>query len=340
MVNSPVVDRTDSILDAQDNLAWLKQHSNELPAINYAQPQPIQSGDLSRIAGKARTLANHFAKTSAASELTAFADAIKSADASNIAARLSRWQDAFIQELHQTLAQFYSANLNVDQLPSELKSHYVGTDGSFALYIYPKADLWNQQNLQAFVADVEQRASHLDGDYTLTGIAINIYHSTASIQDSFHHATIYALSLIVLLVFLDLRKIGQTLLAISVLALGLPMLLAVMGAMGVDWNFANFFALPILIGAGHEYGVFLVHRYREAQHDPRRVWRRWDVSDRALLLCAYVTCVSFGFFWGLAHHRGLRSLGLVMALGIACIYLASVMVLRPLLIWRLRKKIA
>ena len=105
------------------------------------------------------------------------------------------------------------------------------------------------------------------------------------------------------------------------------MLVAVMGLLGVDWNFANFFGLPILIGAGHEYGVFLVHRYREACHDARRPWRRWDVSDRGLLLCAYVTCSSFGFFWALAHHEGLRSLGLVMALGTACIYLSSLLVL-------------
>jgi predicted RND superfamily exporter protein len=106
---------------------------------------------------------------------------------------------------------------------------------------------------------------------------------------------------------------------------------------GVDWNFANFFGLPILIGAGHEYGVFMVHRYREACHDERRPWRRWDVSDRALLLCAYVTCSSFGFFWALAHHGGLRSLGAVMALGTACIYLSALMVLRPLLVYRLGK---
>jgi predicted RND superfamily exporter protein len=113
------------------------------------------------------------------------------------------------------------------------------------------------------------------------------------------------------------------------------MLLALMTLLGVKWNFANFFALPILIGAGHEYGVFMIHRYREVLHSPRRVWRGFDPSDRALLLCAYVTSSSFGFFWLLGHHRGLRSLGLIMAVGTACIYLATIMVVRPLLLWRL-----
>src|SRR5689334_22598870 len=105
------------------------------------------------------------------------------------------------------------------------------------------------------------------------------------------------------------------------------MLVAINSLVGVNWNCANFFGLPILIGAGHEYGVFLVHRYREALRDPHtRAWRRGDVADRGLLLCAYVTCSSFGFFWALANHRGLRSLGLVMAVGTACIYLAAVAV--------------
>jgi predicted RND superfamily exporter protein len=125
--------------------------------------------------------------------------------------------------------------------------------------------------------------------------------------------------------------------SISVLALGLPMLVALMGLFDVDWNFANFFGLPILIGAGHEYGVFLVHRYREAvgSASNRRAWRGWDVTDAALLLCAFVTSSSFGFFFLLAHHRGLKSLGLVMAMGSACIYLASVVVVRPILKGRL-----
>ncbi len=135
-----------------------------------------------------------------------------------------------------------------------------------------------------------------------------------------------------------MRRISHTLAAVGVLALGLPMLVGLMGLFRVEWNFANFFGLPILIGAGHEYGVFLIHRYREAlAHPHRRAWIGWDVADRALLLCAFVTSSSFGFFFLLAHHRGLKSLGLVMALGSACIYLASVIAIRPVLKMRLAR---
>jgi uncharacterized protein len=330
--DSPVVGSTESILTAYDNLQWLRDHEKELPAVQWAGPTPIESNDLSHLADTAAALAKTFTG-SASDELKKFAANVIHADPN----RLSKWQNAFIDQLRDSLASFHPHDLDTAALPAEMRGHYIGADGSFALYIYPKQDLWVQSNLAAFVKDVESRIVPVPGNRTLTGIALNVFHSTASIEKSFHKATIYALILILILVFIDLKSISQTLAAVSVLALGLPMLVAVMGLLGVDWNFANFFGLPILIGAGHEYGVFLVHRYREAQQDPRRPWRRWDVSDRALLLCAYVTCSSFGFFWALAHHEGLRSLGLVMALGTACIYLSALLVLRPLLVFRLGK---
>jgi hypothetical protein len=337
----PRVARTESILTAYDNLEWLKAHQAELPAIAWAQPQRIDPSSLKTLSEKSRALATHFAGTTASEGLATFVQLLDGASGSRaerVASRLSEWQDSFVEQMKTLIAPFHPSHLDLQSLPQELLGHFIGADGSFALYIYPKGDLWEQQQLAGFVNDIQSSLSAISGDYTLTGIAPHIYHSTAAIQRSFHQATIYALSLILVLVFIDLRRVSDTLLAVSVLAMGLPMLGAVMGLMRVDWNFANFFGLPILIGAGHEYGVFLLHRYREALRDPRRVWRRWDVSDRAMLLCAYVTCTSFGFFWALAHHRGLRSLGLVMALGTACIYLSAVLVLRPLLIWRLARK--
>jgi predicted RND superfamily exporter protein len=251
--------------------------------------------------------------------------------------RLSAWQRAFGEQLRKILAQLTPPPLNLARLPSELRSRYVSADGTYALYINPKYDLWDRSRLASFVKEIEARVAQVPNSPPVTGIAPNIHYSTAGVERAFYKATVYAFVLIFVLVLIDLRRLGQTLGAISVLALGLPMLVALMGLFGISWNFANFFGLPILIGAAHEYGVFMMHRYREALHDHRRVWEFWDVSDRALLLCAFVTSSSFAFFWALGHHEGLKSLGLVMALGSACIYLATILVLRPLLIWRLER---
>jgi predicted RND superfamily exporter protein len=368
----PTVASTDSILGAYDNYDWLKQHEKQMPEIKWSQPQAVNAEDLPQLASKAHSLAQRWRDViykntppgtaadfeSAAKSLDDFAEAITTATgataagdntatapttttstaSSHAAERLSQWEVVFAAHLKDLLAPFHPPPPDIAKLPKTLRDHYVGQDGRFALYINPSQDLWLQSNLQRFVHDVEGAVRAVPNAPPPTGIAINVYHSTSSIERSFYHATAYALALIFVLVLIDLRNIPQTVLAISVLAMGLPMLVALMGLLNINWNFANFFALPILIGAGHEYGVFMVHRYNEAISDPRRRWERWDVSDRALLLCAFVTCASFGFFWALGHHEGLKSLGLVMAMGVGCIYLATLCMLRPMLLWKLARR--
>jgi uncharacterized protein len=336
VTTSPYVARTSSILSAYDNLDWLKKHQSEFPKIERVKPADVTVADLASMAATARILAVRFGGDTGEA-LRKFADSLP-AGSVTAARELTLWQKQFGDELRNLLGQFTPPPLDVAKLPGDLRGHLVSADGQYALYIEPRENLWQRGPLEQFVTDVQRRVDQQvpDGP-AITGIAPDIYFTTQSIETAFYKATTYALVLVFVLVLLDLRNLGQTLLTVSVLALGLPMLVGLMGLLGINWNFANFFGVPILIGAGHEYGVFLMHRYREARSDSRRVWTRWDVSDRALLLCAYVTTSSFGFFWFLGHHEGLKSLGLVMALGTACIYLAALLVVRPLLKWRIER---
>jgi len=347
--------RTESILDAYDNRDYLmaRKAAGKLPEFAWAAPDRVTAPSLDALARRATVLADRICPPAAtrpgdetshaaAESLRQFAALVSGASDDHkpvMAANLSAWQEGFVEQMRGMMATLAPPPLQVGRLPAQLRNHLVSADGYYALYIIPSANCWKRENLRAFMEDVEGRIAAVPGHPPVTGIACNIYHTTRSIQRSFYLATAYALGLILLLVFLDLGNLGQTLMAVSVLGLGLPMLLALMGLLKIEWNFANFFGLPILIGAGHEYGVFMVHRYREAAHDPRRTWRRFDTSDRALMLCAFITSSSFGFYWFLGHHKGLRSLGLVMALGSACIYLASLLVLRPLLLWRLARRL-
>jgi len=358
---SNLIGSTDSILTAETGNQWLQSRQAKLPPIAWAAPEALKEGDVPGLIQNCRSLAADYEKLNtvegraAAASLRGFASTLEGANAAERVVQISRlnqWQPAMIDSLKGLDAQFRPRPIDFAELarrlPTGLRSHMVSESDAagkpaakltYALYINanPRDDLWVQGNLEAFEKEVERRVATVPGAPAVTGISSNVYHTTASIRSSFYHATGYSLILIFLLVLLDLRNLGQTLAAISVLALGLPMLLALMGLFGISWNFANFFGLPILIGAGHEYGVFMIHRYREALHDPRRVWRTWDVSDRALLLCGFITTSSFAFLIP-AQHRGVRSLGLVMALGTACIYLATLLVVRPILRYRLTRK--
>lgn len=342
--DAPTVAKTESILDADDNAAWLKAHEKDIPAVAWTTPRVLDDVIVKRVANRATLLADAYRKINepepadALKEMAAVLNAPRTPEEqARLVARINAWQSGFIATMRELSTQFAPPPLDTAALPPTVRNHFVGHDGRYALYILPKEDLWERAALERFLNDIEPRVAKVNGAPAVTGIASNIFHSTTSIKRSFILATFYALGLVVLLVYLDLRNVGQTLLAISVLGLGLPMLMVVMGLAGVSWNFANFFGLPILIGAGHEYGVFMVHRYREVLHDPRRVWHRWDVSDHALLLCAFVTSSSFAFFWAVGHHEGLRSLGWVMAVGTLCIYTATVLVVRVMLIWHLQR---
>jgi predicted RND superfamily exporter protein len=337
---SPLVASTESVLNALDNYTWLTDHKNQLPAIDWAYPAELTQADLTAIATAADFLAGNWSQfPDTVKSLRQFTSALSASQTSpRTQSDLSAWQLSFAKQLRNLLSQFSPPPLDIRRLPSALRNHLVSADGTYALYVWPTEGLWQREPLRRFVTDVEDRIAAIPDHPQLTGMAPHIYHSTKAIEVSFYKATAYALILVLILVMLDLRSIPQTLITVSVLGIGLPMLVGLMGLFGITWNFANFFGLPILIGAGHEYGVFMTHRYREAISHRRRVWTKWDVSDRALLLCAYVTISSFAFFWALGHHQGLKSLGLVMALGTTCIYLAAVMVVRPLLKWNIEKR--
>jgi predicted RND superfamily exporter protein len=350
-LKSPTVASTDSVLDALDNRDWLLKQTLLVPLtqIAWTAPTPPTGTKLKDWAAAADGLVNAWKNDPLA------AKAVEGQDLRNLLLTLSRvatlwrenaelasanqhmadWQTEFINLLKVEAGQFQPPPLDMNRLPDQLRTHYISKDGFYALYVYPKADLWDPKNQPAFVHDVEAAAT-AEGT-TATGIAVQLFHSVETIRHAFFLCTLYALALIFVLVAIDLRSIVDTLLAISVLGLGLPVLLAAMQFFHVQWNFANFFGMPILIGAGHEYGVFMVHRYREALHDPKRVWRRWDISDFALLLCGFVTSSSFGYLM-IARHQGIKSLGEVMCLGTACIYLATVAALRPVLLWLLKRR--
>ena len=352
---SPILS-TSSILSAAAKQKYLAAHNAILRNIHWHNPSAVAPVDLPAIAQAADALADTWSKPihgsaptaaaaakEAAATLRAFAVKLNAATGlqRDVAAQqLSRWQTTFSQSLASAAAMLTPGKLDMARVPPQISRHFRAATGEYALYIYPRFDLWDQSRLRQFVAAVQgtaQAPGLVPSNVDLTGIAIQLYHSTESIRAAFMQTTVLAFLVVIFLVYLDLGSLGRTAMTVSVLALGLPMLVGIMGVLGLKWNFANFFAMPILIGAGHEYGVFMMHRYREAEHNPRRIWRFWDVSERALLMCAFVTCSSFGFL-GLSRDRGIASLGVIMALGIACIYLSAIFVIRPLLTWRLAQK--
>ena len=96
--------------------------------------------------------------------------------------------------------------------------------------------------------------------------------------------------------------------------------------MGVSLNLANFFAIPILMGIGVDSSIHMLHRAREEGNDAMD----FGSTRRAVILTALTTTIGFGMLF-FASHRGLQSLGIVMAVGSLSCLLAAIVLLPALL---------
>lgn len=237
------------------------------------------------------------------------------------------------------IAKSLSAILEGDQLPlrealpAAARDQFLSKGGKYLVMMHPKDNVWEYEPMQAFVADL--RAV----DANVTGVPITHFESLGEMLRAFIIMSILALLAIIVLLALDFRDWRNVLLALTPLVVGLVWTVEAMGLLGLSFNLANFFAVPMLIGLGVDSAVHILHRYHEMGGDEGRFDRlRLGHTRRAVILTALTTIIGFGALV-IAHHRGLRSLGLIMAIGSTACMLSSIIILPALLAWRERKNV-
>jgi predicted RND superfamily exporter protein len=113
------------------------------------------------------------------------------------------------------------------------------------------------------------------------------------------------------------------------LAMGVVWMMGLMGLAGLDFNFANLVAIPLIIGIGIDNGVHVIHRVRlEGEAGMTVVLRH---TGRAILIASLTTMIGFGSL-ALASHQGLASLGKVLLLGVGSCLVTSTLILPNILV--------
>jgi len=136
-------------------------------------------------------------------------------------------------------------------------------------------------------------------------------------------------ALVLASLWLAFRRATEVLLGLAVLGLSGVCLLAVMALAGWSWNLLNLMALPLMLGTGVDYGIFMQLALRRHGGDVRVVRRS---IGRALLLCGGTAIAGFGSLaW--SGNQGMASLGKVCAVGIGANMLIAVYLL-PEWWWR------
>lgn len=194
-----------------------------------------------------------------------------------------------------------------------LERYLVPTEDGYrsAVYLHPPAKIWRRQA----PPEVEALAASMAPHAVLTGANVLSEFLRERVLDDAVLAAVLGFVLVGLLLWLDYRRIGITLLTLVPLIIGIIWMLGAMAALDLSMNFMNIFVSTMIIGIGVDYGVHMIHRHREISGgDPEAMKEGLIETGKAIVLAALSTIVGFGSL-ARSHYPGLASMGLVAILG-------------------------
>ena len=198
------------------------------------------------------------------------------------------------------------------------------------VYLYPPPGMWRRSAPPGSL----ELAERLGPQAQVTGVNVVGERLRNGIRVDAVTASIIGFVLVALLLFLDYRWLASTLLSLLPLCIGVVWMLGIMVLIGLDMNFFNVFVVTMIIGIGVDYGVHMVHRWREVGFGPdalegERLVAALGETGKAIVLAAISTSVGFGSL-ALSNYPGLRSMGIVAILGAVATALVSITLLPAL----------
>ncbi|MGO8700280.1 MAG: MMPL family transporter [Limisphaerales bacterium] len=130
-------------------------------------------------------------------------------------------------------------------------------------------------------------------------------------------------ALVLLSLWLAFGRLAEIFLSLGVLWLSGLCLLAVMQLAGWSWNVLNLMALPLILGTGVDYSLFMQLALRRHRGSLPAAHRS---VGRALRLCGGAAVAGFGSL-GFSSNAGMASLGRICAAGLAGNMLISIFLL-------------
>jgi hopanoid biosynthesis associated RND transporter like protein HpnN len=270
-----------------------------------------KAGDLAAPAKRLVTLLEDFAK--AADDSAQQFQALDHALLGNLRGRLTSLRDAL-----------GASKVTLADLPAEIKVRYITADGRAHIEISPKRRIAGTRQLRRFVDGVRTIAP------AATGTAVLLLEGADAVVGAFKRSGALAFIGVSLLLILALRSIVDWLLVAIPLALALSFTITTIVLLDTKLNLANIMALPLLFTLGSAFGVYLVMRSREIP----RIGQLFHTSTpRAVLVSALTTMASFGSLM-VSSHRGMASMGELLAISLSMALATNLIVLPALLAWR------
>jgi hopanoid biosynthesis associated RND transporter like protein HpnN len=277
------------------------------------------ASDLSRVAlnatGSAANAARHLSDL-----LTRLAEAD--------AATRGRAEAATVPSLRVDLAGLRSSfdpePVTVATLPASLVRDWILPDGRARVQVLPKGDPSQNEVLRGFASAV------LAAEPSATGSAISLYESAKTVTSAFFEAGTIALVAIAVLLFFVLRRLSDVLLTLIPLLMAGAATLEICALTGMEINFANIIALPLLLGVGVAFKIYYIMAWRNGKTGLLQ-----SSLTRAVVFSGMTNAVAFGSMWS-SDYPGMSSMGKMMALSLLCTMAAAVL-FQPVLMGRPRQ---
>ncbi len=335
----PSVDRTEEIVsllppdheEKQPIITAIHQRLGSLPERPPLIPvDPLD--ELGTTLAQAQTLVAQNPKGAAcARRLEVLRDAMRRLPAADCYAKLSQFQQQMAGDLLSRLHILHGVSNpdppQLSDLPASLVSRFVGQNGKFLLKIYGRGDIWNMDALTEFVKEVRSV------DPRATGNPLQTYECSLEMRRSYELATLYSLVVIAGVLWFDFRNLKHVALAAAPQFMGIVVTFGLLGYLDVPLNPANLMAVPMILGIGVDYSVYIVHEYLEQKGR----YRMSPGTAIAVAVDSLTTMIGYGSLL-LASHQGLQSLGRVLTLAVTFCTFMSIIVLPAFLTIITRKR--
>jgi hopanoid biosynthesis associated RND transporter like protein HpnN len=225
-------------------------------------------------------------------------------------------------ELARLSASLTARPITLQNLPPGIAQDWFLPDGQVRVEALPTGAAETTAGLKKFANAVLAVAPGAGGP------AISTIATARTILNSFREAAILAVIAIAVILFVVFRNARDMALVLATLALSGLLTAFFAKLAGLQINYANIIALPLLLGVGVSFNVYFVMNYRAGM-------RRFLVSAtaHAVLFSALTTGTAFGTL-AASHDRGTASMGYLLLLSLLAV-LISTFVFLPALLYAL-----
>jgi hypothetical protein len=238
--------------------------------------------------------------------------------------RLSEYRSRFDKDIvdQWTLIRESSSAspMTVKDIPVELRDQFL-QGNQYLIRIYPAEPIWDEGTLNRFVTEIQSVDNDVIGD------PVALYVFASAYKKASVYASLYAIIAISLLLAFTFRSLRLMLISLIPLVAGTIWTIGIMGAARVDFNLANSIFMPLVVGAGVEYGVIIIQRWRERDAGYGSLPFS---TGKGVILAALTTTIGFGTLM-ISNDRGIFSLGFVAWVGSICVLVAALLILPAIL---------